>query len=334
MSYQPKSISKFRPSAIPAEMQTAINSFEDNWLSKHKYTGDLKLYHYTTPEGLNSIIRNRSIWSTNNKFLNDPLELQYGSKIIFDKVKLYNDREENSTIKKILESLDKFDDARKYLYSSVYIACFSEKVDSLNQWIMYAAKGFGYNLGILFKSESPETKYSHNIELLKPNRPIDLRKVIYNPLEQLNTIDNLLSEFVLSLKNMLRKKKIIENGSIKMIAMVLYNFLLELMISMKSPSFKEEQEWRLIYMPFKDDDPLELIKFRISNNKPTPYHETYIYEEKGGILEFPLQSINIGPMLDKEKTKKSLKVFLDSMSVLPNPINLNKNVSINSLGKI
>ncbi len=36
------------------------------------------LYHYTDAGGFAEIVRNRKLWATDIRFLNDPLELRYG----------------------------------------------------------------------------------------------------------------------------------------------------------------------------------------------------------------------------------------------------------------
>jgi hypothetical protein len=323
MSYKPKPISKFIPEDLPTEIQEATKSFEGRWLPKHEYSDDLILYHYTKPDGLLSIVKNRSIWSTNIRFLSDPFELEYGRKIIFNKVKNHYDREENSTIKKILKRLYEWDEAFKNLFPT-YISCFSKKNDLLNQWKLYANEGHGYNIGILFNSEDNETKYSRCIKSLSPNRPTILRKVIYDPEEQVDIIEDFIVKIVLGIKDAMKNQNTFDLGVAEMISMKIFNYFIEMMVCIKSPSFKEEQEWRLIDMPLKHEDLPKFINFRISNDRTTPYHNTHIYEERNDSLEFPVQSIKIGPMLDEVRTRRALEIFLNSMSVQSNEITLNR----------
>jgi hypothetical protein len=103
-----------------------------------------------------------------------------------------------------------------------------------------------------------------------------------------------------------------------------------MMFSLKSPSFQNEKEWRLVYMIEKTWKQ-ELRNFKISNNIVTPYLNTYLCEGETGNYKFPLDSIKIGPMLNEIIAKKSLKIFLENnINCSLHPIKISQTVKISN----
>lgn len=98
----------------------------------------MKLYHYTSGEGLKGIIEEKKIQCTNVSFLNDPTENKYHFDV------LQSVLEANERCRAIYKTFhdDVFD---RCFYDSdhLFILSFSDSSDSLAMWTLYG-KGKGY----------------------------------------------------------------------------------------------------------------------------------------------------------------------------------------------
>lgn len=306
MIYKAEKTNLVRNAQPPKEAKEAIDSFEDIWLRKHDR--DQVLYHYTSAKGLKGILDNRSFWCTDVNFVNDALEIKYGRKIIKERLDSYLKSETDQNVQLALRILAEFTGNNIY---DTYIACFSESGDILSQWNNYANKGLGYNLGIQFNNnQSLITKVSHYPDISSITSAAVLRKVFYDIDEQYYIVDGFISNIIEG-----TKKAAIRDDHVSMtwgadVAVYAFNLLLEIIFSLKSPSYQEEKEWRLVYMIDKNWKP-GLRKFRVDKNNIVPYLNTYLYEDINGDYNFPIDSINLGPMLVKEISQKSLNIYLD-----------------------
>jgi len=304
---------------IEEKIELFLNSY---WLPKHSYPDILKLYHYTTLEGLKGILQNRSIWCGHISTLNDPSELQYGKTLVISKLDEMIDKEEEKYLKNILKNLLLFIKAFDTQLYHTYIICFCGSDNLLSQWRSYASRAGGYNLGIFFYSD---TKFSHNFNNPKDQSEMMLRKIIYNLNEQEEIISKYLSNIVSGSNNAMewfRNNDGIPQEWETQVAMESVNILYDMILSFKNSAFKEENEWRLIKVMAANHRP-ELIKFRENNNRVIPYLETIIYENENGTLTFPLHEIRFGPMLDEISTKKVLELFINKTATEKSKVIIN-----------
>lgn len=102
----------------------------------------MRLYHYTSGQGLFGIINSDELQCSNINFLNDPSEKSYFQDLCKFVCKESND------CKQIFSTLfnDSFQKAVVDPFET-FIASFSKNEDSLSMWNYYA-KGNGYNIGI------------------------------------------------------------------------------------------------------------------------------------------------------------------------------------------
>ena len=106
------------------------------------------VYHYCKLSAALSVLRNRQIWMTSIRNLNDSNETIGVYKLFFDRLRKYD---------KDGRLADLYDFARQpraiALYgspltkNSEYVACFCENPDSVSQWIAYADDGRGFAIG-------------------------------------------------------------------------------------------------------------------------------------------------------------------------------------------
>lgn len=329
--------------APPIMLFSALNEFEEIsaeiksstklWLSEHSSDKPLILHHYTTLEGLKGVITDRAIRSTQINQLNDPFELQYGRMLILDIINDYIEKEKEDNVRLVLKELA---DQSKYSGQSpshvLFITSFCKNDNLLSQWRGYAARGGGYNLGIAFDSA---TKLCSDINNHKDNKPIILRKVIYDPATQTSFIKQYIENIIKGIKNASPNWNLYlrECGPslISQIALSAVNILVDMMLSMKNPAFKVEEEWRMIRKIRFDEIP-EHFKFRENNNELIPYLNTYLFKEINSLLEFPLEKIRFGPMLDKIKTRIALDLFIRNSATLTKSINIKTGISIDDAG--
>lgn len=333
MSYISKPIFFFEPANSTSQIKKAMLSFLDSWLQKHSSKDELKLYHYTTLDGLKGIIKNRSIWLTHISNLNDPLELKYGEDLILDLIQKASNEESDENIIQLLKYLSDFVKSFNSATHQTYVACFCEAENLLSQWRAYGARGGGYNLGFGFGSN---TKFSHSLGE-NADSYVLLRKIVYDFEEQKGLISNYISSIIRASHDAIKYFK--ENSGIPdawsaIAATEAVNILFDLKLSFKNPVFAEENEWRLIKGRQTHYKP-EQIKFRESKDGFIPFIETFLYEETKDKKVFPLSSIKFGPTLDEDKTKPGLKLFLFNESVADNMIELNaNNISVTGAGYV
>ncbi|SFB04113.1 hypothetical protein SAMN04515620_11430 [Collimonas sp. OK607] len=103
-----------------------------------KANSDLKaLYHYTSAEGLQSILKGRSFWASDISYLNDSSELAYGTELFNERLAaLVESRKCNYVgqfVKYLSEAIGPFFRER----FRTYIVCFCSNGDQLSQWRGY-----------------------------------------------------------------------------------------------------------------------------------------------------------------------------------------------------
>src|SRR5690606_36357166 len=108
------------------------------------------LFHYTTAQGLAGILKEKAIWATHYRYLNDRVELELAEMLITEEARrLANEYEPESEESLFLQD---FADAHERdsltNVADVYLASFSERGDLLSQWRGYGDDGRGYSVGI------------------------------------------------------------------------------------------------------------------------------------------------------------------------------------------
>jgi hypothetical protein len=313
-------------------MEMAVKSSTDSWLKIHSKNGPLVLYHYTGGDGLKGIISERSMRCSYLDVLNDPMEYRYGENLIKDMISNYIGKEQDERIKKALTTIIDFTSVRNFTHK-IFIACFCENNNLLSQWRGYGDNGVGYNLGFMFDSE---TQYYLDPEHLDKTQNVILRKVVYNIDEQTKLIDDYLLNLIEGLKKTLVKEGVHKIADPKFdyspISILCCNLLIDMMLSMKNPKFEEENEWRLLRVTL-NSDARSMYKFQVNKNELFPYLDTNFYKKNNDSNEFPLQNIMIGPMLEEEKSKSVLGMFIArNIYGSSHPIKLKEGIHIEHAG--
>ena len=321
MAYKSTPIYLLNPVLETKEITTSIEKFLEEWIPRHSSKEDLTLFHYTTLDGLKGILEERSIWLSHMSTLNDPLELQYGKKVVAD---IINDiiREENrAEVRRFYHSLLVQVNAFGTQVHHAFVACFCETEDLLSQWREYSDKGGGYSLGFKF---SLETKISLVADKFKNIKIPMLRKVIYDKELQIDIVKKYLELINTRVLTVLDRNNIPPQLHDKthlasVTAMEAANILLDMIMTFKHPAFRIENEWRLIYVTMSSFKP-ENLKFR---DKLVPYHSFNIYNsEEDGSFTFPVNKINFGPTFESANTRSSIILYIEHIAKKENDIKI------------
>jgi hypothetical protein len=229
------------------------------------------IYHYTTWRGLEGIVETDRFWMSNVLCLNDRSELVYGLEIV---------KEVANTLPKYPSCLtglrlDK-EHWRSVIGETTFVASFSSDEDKLSQWREYADKGQGFAVGF-------------NRQALM-NAKCPVFPVLYERVEQCALVRGTLqfAENLLSANSFEAPEESFKCG-------VLAN-LLACMVQFKHPSFREEDEWRGLWM-----EP-DRVRFRKAGSVIVPYFE--LPEAR----KF-MRAVVVGPCL--ELPTGVLRLFLD-----------------------
>ena len=172
------------------------------------------IYHYCSSESFLRIITGNSLRLCNISHTNDYLEAKYLAHWII----------------RVTESPEIFNNLRQALeQTSAFISCFSDKHDSLGQWRAYAGNGTGFAIGFDTNKINIEKRLPEPCDKVPGVMPI-----IYSD-DEMHRVAEAIKSFYLSQNNCDKKS--------------LYHDLVRLSFLCKNPTFKEENELRIIYTP-------------------------------------------------------------------------------------
>lgn len=250
------------------------------------------LYHYTKPEKLLNILESGTIRFSNALYLNDKEEVTYSYKLIvnlieempnlnkelFSNIKMYFYKK----YKNIVDGNDNF--LNKYEY---YTISFSTDNDNLTLWNNYSKgqKYTGYNIGFCKKDLIADME-RQGFNAVYGN-------IIYN-----NEVQKTILKLIFEKWNKQYEKNLVVKNSAKKlekkqdIIFELVDILSIISLFFKNPHFKDEKEYRIIF---------------INNFSPSSYKQTKIFEKNGLFIPYieykflkrTVSSINIGPTLDE-----------------------------------
>lgn len=242
------------------------------------------LYHYTSIEGLNSIINSRCVWASDCRYLNDQKELHDATEIFLSK---FNEEE-----KKILSSaLHWHNMSRSHCAFSL-----SRSPKVLSQWRTYGDDGRGAAIGFY-------RKYLLGFGRIHPCVIVDciydgheefLEGVVDRCKKDIDTLFTMYSEAGGALNSFW---SLIDENPMPLVQ--LYGELL----MVKNSAFREEQEVRLVISV-----PIRHIRTRVSNNVIIPYVEHGVVKKDEMHMWCVVPEIWFGPKCDK-RNEQALRMF-------------------------
>jgi hypothetical protein len=251
----------------------------------HQSSPPERLYHYTTAPATRGIIEKRELWATHFAFLNDSSELAYGLELFAEVVKKIRSLEGHG--RAILNLMDDSLIHSVLIKNSILCAfCLSEADDDLSQWRAYSSKGStGYSLGF----------DSAGLTKLDAGGPLFLVKVLYDPAEQTDVIENMLALFSVHTQRLDEQTWEQDRWLISHAFAVMMQRAL---IRMKRKSFQGEAEWRLVYSAGVGSvTRLKDLDSRISNSGVmVPFRRITAPPD----TRLPLVSVMVGPSTHSE----------------------------------
>ena len=242
------------------------------------------LAHYTSLESLEKIIQNNELCFSNPLFMNDHQEMRYGltegrsiiRNLAHDE-SIHKSLKGIDNFKKIIESFDvnfrHFDDEHSL---DVYAFCLSEydmqsqPHGRLSMWRGYGANGQG--AALVFNTSAFN---------LVPGSPLLIGKVDYaDEADRSSWLKSAFIECLDSLQDFELSDQNLFNAGFHIFQISLLYGLFS-----KHPGFREEQEWRIVYLPHLDKQKLmqSARTYVLRDNKVAPK------------LKFPIQPLDLEP---------------------------------------
>jgi len=261
------------------------------------------LYHYTTFTGLLGIVKSKSLWASDIRYMNDSAELRHTADLIRMEVR---ERIEAGHPDSAL--LTQFVDWVAHRITNGHLlfgASFRSQGNLLSQWRGYSTPGRGVSLGF-----SPES-----ILRCAARQRFMVGKCIYELSRQRMLIRKVIDAVEqLAARQAARAGKTSERAVFYQEAFAeVETDLLRLAAILKHPSFREEKEWRIVSPVITEDAEAEIL-FREGYAMLVPYIEFAI-----GLDNEPLamDHLFLGPTANVNISMNSLKMFLDKNNITP-----------------
>ena len=247
------------------------------------------LFHYTKPEKLLSILESGTIRFSNALYLNDKEEVTYSYKLIFNLIdempelnqELFAKIKEHFYTKytNIINGSDDFGYKHEY-----YTISFSTDGDNLTLWNNYAKgqKYTGYNIGFCKKDliadmEKIGFNSVYGNIIYEKKKQITVLKLIFEKWNKL---------YEKALKSIKNKEKQLD------ITIELIDILSIISLFFKNPHFKDEKEYRIIFINNTGTNFAKQTKICEKNGLFIPYIEYKFLKKTVGC-------INIGPTVNE-----------------------------------
>jgi Protein of unknown function (DUF2971) len=286
----------------------------------HKVIGEpknvpLKLWHYTSSEGLKGIVESNYLRFAEAIYMNDATETRYGMGVFETVFNTFNSNANFQYLSEIRTSAFEFINSDRPI-----ICCLCEEENLLNQWRAYGKSETAYCIGF------DAGKLRDSDWNFQPH----LFPIIYDRATQINFMTKLLDEVVKPPFGSLG----LSAACPQQISKIKYHSIqqiLDLIFRFKDPCFAAEREWRLLakmsdvrgqYHNLKEIKQEESAKL----GKPIEYPDMQIYGFNStplGILPFygwkpntsigklPITDVYVGPGNNADISELALKYFLD-----------------------
>jgi hypothetical protein len=288
------------------------------------------LYHYTTQHGLLGILKQKCIWATHIRYLNDTSEGNIVSRVIFEE---FSSRYNTAPLFQMLgmatdkaasvvEPVDEDTLGQGTTMASwatsqnVFVSSFSEKGDSLSQWRAYSERSGGYSIGF-----RPEYLHAVGERFLngRPDRFFQgsdtLVRCIYYDEEEERSLREEIKKLVSAyIEEVATTAKLPVGEGIQGFrtpaALAIKHFLKlgQRSAITKDNGFREEAEWRLAFLLQQGSTATD-IEFRPGSSMPVPYLEVplRLADQLIGICK-----VIVGPCPHPSEAAKSVEMLLQS----------------------
>ena len=297
--------------AFDEEVAALSKSVEGEMLPADTDPPDL-LYHYTSIDGLLGMVKDKMIYATDFRLVNDSSELAYAQGLIQDHI-------EKAHYPAVAEQLLNACFVAGLLVTTAvsmhYLTCFCAEGDLLSMWRGYAGgRGMGYALGFR-REELANMAYC----LPKGGQtvlPVEYRRERQNELVA-KLLDGLASALLAATAgSCVNARAICDRIMTHEMARDAHQLLARMMYTFKNPVFKEEREWRLVvrsHLAFGPGSGSLINEFRADKGRLVPYVKVPLEclgDDSEGLRSIVPQEIVYGPTLDPIVTDHALRALL------------------------
>jgi Protein of unknown function (DUF2971) len=254
-----------------------------------------RVFHYASNAGFIAIVKSKSIWASDIRYLNDSRDYTFAFEIFDEVFHRFGSAPSARQAKFIALVVEQLEIIRGW---QTFVASFSEVDDLLSQWRGYCPPGQGVSIGF------------HSTLLLGQSKTQDYRFVpcIYDRSKQIREVKNLISR-----TRPLPTRRRANNSSESTASTQLHLAtevavaLHELAARLKHPAFAGEKEWRLVSVP-------RLIlrsglQFRDAKSYVVPYR-TFALTTNDSALQ--IAHVTVGPSPHPLLAQQSIVAFLRS----------------------
>ncbi|CEJ13401.1 hypothetical protein BN1110_03717 [bacterium YEK0313] len=272
-----------------------------------------RFVHYTDADAAISIMRNQRFWMRSVRAMNDYSEIHHGRELVesvfpkfkkdfFSAVNACHDGAAESAIKQIEELYVSF-------YMNTYVACISEHDLSENEHgrlSMWRAYG----------------KLASGVALVFNPQPLLMRDSI--GIFSVPTLyfdeDNLVEEFQLIVKNISENRKYLESLPKAYIEQAIFHLFTTMFVGLKHPGFREEKEWRIVYIDEMFNSPV--IEKQVRSVRGVPQRVFEIRMQDDPAIRFVgvepkslIERVIIGPSHSSLVLRYALTDVMDSVGI-------------------
>jgi hypothetical protein len=260
------------------------------------------LYHYTSMQGLLSIVETGRMRASHVRFLNDSSEISAMWSVVFGRLRERMDSVKSTVENTYLAEVIKLAESRPL--SNEFIASFSEKDDDLSQWRSYCPGGAGFSIG--FSSAAVRSQWVANPTGGEPSFVgAKLLKVLYlnegDTFELDRTIDA-----IFQLASHLHGSMGFHGLPISR-EQIVPAWLSMIAPSYKNSAFRDESEWRLVLN--KPHKPMPGQRFREGKSMIIPYVEVELDRDLHfkHSEEYMIRRVVVGPTPNADLSTEALQ---------------------------
>jgi len=264
-----------------------------------------RLYHYTSFTGFLGIVKSRTLWASDIRYMNDSAELKHAADLIRTEI---NSRIAAGHAKPDL--LNQFLDWVTHRITNghmLFASSFRSNGNLLSQWRGYSRLGKGVSLGF-------DPDY---ILRCAAQQSFQIGKCIYSCKKQAR----LISQVIDAIETLAEghdpdrdKQGKGTDHSYHSIFQLIESDLLRIAAILKHPSFREEEEWRIV-SPVITDYVKAPVLFREGASMLVPYIEFNLLAQKG--CPIGLEHIFLGPTPNITISMNSLTMCLSKNGIRP-----------------
>ncbi len=264
-----------------------------------------RLYHYTSFTGLLGIVASRALWASDIRYMNDSAELRHTADLIRTEIsrRIGAGHPRPDLLNQFLDWVTHRITNGHMLFAS----SFRSNGNLLSQWRGYSRLGKGVSLGF-----NPDY-----ILRCAKRQSFQVGKCIYDCEHQ----ERLISQVVDAVEVLAKAHDLKTNGekigvdpSYQGVFQLIESDLLRIAAILKHPSFREEEEWRII-SPVVTDFVRAPVLFREGTSMLVPYIQFDFLDELNSPIA--LEHIFLGPTPNITISMNSLTMFLAKSGIQP-----------------